>query len=111
MRLEQRTRREEEDFLQSHRSVQEAKNKEELTVQQERVEASKYMIRGIVMGILFLFFDIGYRKHLYTGTRMETFFYIATMVTMLGALQFPIGLYKIIKTLWVEEVPLNKRGR
>ncbi len=110
MRLEHRTRREEEEFLQSHRSVQE-KIKEEPTTAQLKTDAIKTMLRGIVLGIMFLFFDIGFRTYQYTGTKKEMFFYIATLVTMLGTLQFPIGLYQMIKTLWADEVPLNKRGR
>ena len=110
MRLEHRTRREEEEFLQSHRSVQE-KIKEEPTTAQARTDAIKMMLRGVVLGIMFLFFDIGFRKYQYTGSKMEMFFYVATMVTMLGTLQFPIGLYQMIKTLWADEIPLNKRGR
>lgn len=111
MRLDQRTRREEEDFLQSHKNMQEQKNKEALTTKQEREAAVKTMLRGLVFGILFLLFDVGFRKYHYTGTKMEAFFYVATLVTMLGTLQFPMGLYQYIKTLWADEVPLNKRGR
>ncbi len=111
MRLEQRTRREEEDFLKSHKNLQETKNKEEPTTKEARQEAVKTILRGLVFGIMFLFFDIGFRKYHYTGGKEEAFFYIATMVTMLGTLQLPLGLYYLIKTLWVDEVPLNKKGR
>lgn len=111
MRLDLRTRREEEEFLQSHKNVQEQKNKEERTTKEERADAIKTMLRGLLFGVMFLCFDIGYRKYLYTGSKLELFFYIATMVTMLATLQIPIGLYRLIKTLWADEVPLNKRGR
>ena len=75
MRLEHRTRREEEEFLQSHRSVQE-KIKEEPTTAQLKTDAIKTMLRGIVLGIMFLFFDIGFMTYQYTGTKKEMFFYI-----------------------------------
>lgn len=106
-----RTRPEEEEFLQSHRSVQEEKAREEQTVAQKRTEAIKTMLRGVIFGILFLLADIGYRKYRFTGTRMETVFYVITMVTMLATLQIPMGLYQLIKTLWEDEVPHNRRGR
>lgn len=100
-----RTRAEEEAFLETMRSVQEDKLKSATTQAERRSRSIRTMIQGIVFFGLMMLFDIGYRKYKLTDDIRETVFFLLLLMAAVGALQFPIGLYSYIKSLWEKQIP------
>lgn len=100
MAFGKRSRKEEEAFLETFKTAQEDKFDPGKNIPLERIRATRLMLAGVVFLILMLLFDIGFRKYRYTETTEETIFYVLFLMSAVGALQIPIGLYYLIKSLW-----------
>lgn len=105
-----RDRREEEEFLKSVKSYQEDHAKNDRAIKLDSSQSIKLMLRGAVFFVMMLVLDVGLRKYRYTGTTMETVFLVLFLMSAVGTLQLPVGLYFLIKNMW-KEVPTNKKGR
>ncbi|MDO4712276.1 MAG: hypothetical protein Q4A75_09895 [Peptostreptococcaceae bacterium] len=101
-------RRTEEDFLQSFKNHQESKSEERS--KPDTAQSIKLMLRGAVFFGMLLIIDIGYRKYRYTDSPMETVFFVLFLMSAVGTLQLPAGLYYLIKNMW-QDIPTNKKGR
>lgn len=101
-----RDRKTEEEFLESTKSYQEGHGK----FNPDRSQSIKLMLRGVVFFVMLLVVDVGFRKYRYTDSPMETVFFVLFLMSFVGALQFPIGMYFWIKNIY-KDVPTNKRGR
>ena len=94
---------EDEEYLSTMKSYQNDRHKKTYDIEKERQISIRLIIGGIIFLILMIIFDIGFRKYRYTETMPETIFYILFLMSAVGALQVPIGMYRFIKTLWNEE--------
>ncbi len=103
-----RTRAEEEEFLGTMKAYKEDNKKRRF--QPNRAQSIRLMIQGAVFFGLLLLFDIGLRRYRYTGEMMETVFLLLFLMSVVGALQLPIGMYYFIKTLWSDVPHVRRRG-
>lgn len=63
----------------------------------DRSRSIKWMLRGLLFIPITAISDHFYRMHRYTETDTETMLMVFVLVSIIGIIQFPIGLYYWIK--------------
>lgn len=91
---------EDEEYLSTMKSYQQDKHHKNYNVEKQRQMNIRLIIGGFIFLVLMLLFDIGFRKYRYSESTQETIFYILFLMSAVGVLQIPIGMYGFIKTLW-----------
>ncbi len=95
-----RTRQEEEAYLSTLKTYQEDQKRKRSLKAPDRGQSIRLMIQGAVFLALLVIFDIGFRKYRYTGDTRETVYLVLFLMSAVGTLQIPLGMYYLIKGLW-----------
>ncbi len=95
-----RTRQEEEAYLSTLKTYQEDQKRKRSLKDPDRGQSIRLMIQGAVFLALLVIFDIGFRKYRYTGDTRETVYLVLFLMSAVGTLQIPLGMYYLIKGLW-----------
>ena len=106
-----RTRQEEEAFLSTLKTYQEDQKRKRSRKDPDRRQSICLMFRGAVFLGLLVIFDIGLRKYRYTGDIKETVYLVLFLMSAVGTLQLPLGLYFLIKGLWGGPPPRRYKMR